>query len=135
MQIRSAKIAMRLIMTSSLLRPGGERGPNCCYEPIPALRLFAQPFPAFASELIIFRAPIIIRLVPLGLEQPLPDEPKQGGIKRALFNEKRSLGNLADPEKNAVAVERPERNGFQNEEVERARQKFSFITHRVVLLS
>jgi len=132
-QIRIAKAAIRLITRLSLLRPGRESRPDGGDEPVPAVRFFLQPLPSLASQLIIFGPTIVVRFIPFRREQALAHQAEEGWIERALFDQKRAFGNLADSKKDPVAVERTEGNRFQNEKVKRARKKFGLVTHRVPL--
>src|SRR6476659_5794963 len=95
-QIRSAKAAIRLITRLSLLRPGRESRPDRGHETVPAVRFFLQPLPSLASQLIIFGPAIVVRFIPFRREQALAHQAEEGWIKRALFDQKRAFGNLAD---------------------------------------
>src|SRR5262249_49550185 len=96
---------------------------------IPPIGFFLQSFAAFRRQLVVFRAPIVFRSVPLRFQKTLPHQTEQCRIKRALFDEQGLSRNLLDAQENAVAVKRAERNRFQNEQVECAGKKFSFVAH------
>src|ERR1700722_18097729 len=71
----------------------------------------------------------VVRRAPVRLEQSLPYEAKQAGIKRALFDQQRISGNLADAQKDAVSVQWAERDRSQNEEIESAGKKLGLVGH------
>jgi Ca-activated chloride channel family protein len=48
---------------------------------------------------------------------------EQCGIERSLFDEQRSLGDLPDAQKNAVTMQRTERDCFQNQKIESSWKK------------
>ena len=53
----------------------------------------------------------------------------QGGIQRALLNLQTIFLNLLNAQQNAVAVQRPERDGLEDQHVQRALQKFALLVH------
>ena len=60
-------------------------------------------------------------------------EPVERGIEGALLNLQSVAGDLLDAEEHAIAVERAERDGFQDQEVECALQQFGGIAHASLL--
>src|SRR5437899_1266238 len=88
-------------------------------EAVPAVGLLAQALAPGGGQLIKLGAPIVVGGAPAGLEQTLPDQPKQGRVKCALLDEQRPLGDLFDAKQNAVTVERAERNGLENQKTQR----------------
>jgi hypothetical protein len=50
-------------------------------------------------------------------------------IKRPLLNLQGASGNLLDAQEHAVAMELPQRDGFQDEEIESAGQQFRRRVH------
>src|SRR5438105_15895140 len=67
-----------------------------------------KAFPPGSRQLVEFRAAVVLRRVPVSLQQSLAHQSKQRGVERALFDQQRSVGNLFDAQQNAVAVERSE---------------------------
>jgi hypothetical protein len=57
-------------------------------------------------------------------------EPIQGGVERALVDLQPVSGDLLDAQQNAVAVKRAQRDGFEDEEIERPLQQFRRARHR-----
>jgi hypothetical protein len=66
---------------------------------------------------------------PVRFQQSLAHESKQRGIERALFDQQGSAGNLPDAQEDALAVERPEGDGLQDEEIEGAGKDLSAVGH------
>jgi hypothetical protein len=60
--------------------------------------------------------------VPTGPGETVRDKPR-------LFDKHLFAENLFDSRKDRVTVKRSERHGFQNQEIQRAGKKFSFVTH------
>ena len=89
-------------------------------QPVPAVGFFPQTLAARGGELIELGPAIVLRCAPARLQQPLPHQAKQAGIQRALLNQQRIAGDLPDAQKNAVAMQRPQRNRPQNQQIERA---------------
>src|SRR5580698_2079885 len=114
---------------SYFLRPGSERGGHRSGEAIPALRLFPKALAARSRQLVKLGAAIVVRCAPACFQQSLADQAEQCRIKRSLLDEQRAVGNLADPEQNAVAVEWAEGNGFQDEKIQGPGKKLSLIGH------
>ena len=50
-------------------------------------------------------------------------EPEERRIQRALLDEQRAAGDLLDPQQHGVAVERPERDGLEDEQVQGSGQQ------------
>ena len=51
-------------------------------------------------------------------------EAVERGVQRALLNLQRIAGDLLDAQEDAVAMLGPQRDGFENQEVQRALQEF-----------
>ncbi len=85
---------------------------------------FREEF-AFASrrEPVILRLALVFRLAPFARDPTLVFEAIQRRVERALLNLQTIFGNLLDAQQNAIAVQRTERNGLENEHVQRALQK------------
>ena len=93
---------------SYFLRLSGERGCDGGRQPIPAIGFFSQTLAAGGGEFVELGPAIVLRCAPARLQQSLPDEAKQAGIKRALFNQQRVAGDLPDAQKDAVTMQRAE---------------------------
>src|SRR6266403_1451634 len=98
-------------------------------EPIPVVGLFAQTLAARGGEFVELGAAIVLRRAPAGSQQSLPDEAKQTGIERTLFDQQCIAGDLSDTQKNAVPMQWAERNRPQDEEIESARKKLGLVSH------
>jgi hypothetical protein len=77
-------------------------------------------FSAGAREGVELGAAVVLRRPPRGLEQPAIFEAVEGGVERALLDGEVAPGDLLDTEEDPVAVLGPERDGFEDEQVERA---------------
>ena len=108
---------------SYFLGLGAKGSGNGSDEQIPFLRLLAQMLAASRSEFVELGAAIVVGNALVSLQKSPMHEPKQRGIERALFDDQDVPGNLLDAQKNAVAMERAERNCFQNEGIESAGKK------------
>src|SRR2546429_1688 len=94
-----------------------------------------KAFPPGSRQLVEFRAAVVLRRVPVSLQQSLAHQSKQRGVERALFDQQRSVGNLFDARQNAVAVERSQRHGFQTEQIESAGENLRAFGHPSILTS
>jgi hypothetical protein len=102
-----------------------ERGSNGSRKSIPVGGLFPQTLAASGRELVKLGAAIVLRCAPTRLEQSLPDKAKKARIERTLFDQQGIAGDLPDAKKNAVSMERAERDRTQDEEIESARKELS----------
>src|SRR5262245_20507428 len=109
--------------TSHLVGGGAERGGYGGGEAVPSRGLLAKPLPAVRGDGVVLRAPAVVALPPLGVDQPLRLEPVQRGIERSLRNLERVPRYLPDPEQHPVAVQRLQGHRLQDEHVERSRQQ------------
>src|SRR5882762_6639289 len=91
-------------------------------EPLPVRSLQLQLFPAASGKPVILGLPVIVRIAPLCVDPASLLQPVQCRIQRALLYLQHVLGDLLDAQRNAPAVHGLERQGFQNEQVERALQ-------------
>src|SRR5512146_2318591 len=124
---RSRTAAKRI--GSNLLGAGAQHGGNGRYQPIPALGFVAQAFYAFAREPVILGAALILGDAPLGGEQIPFFQAVEGGIERALLHQQSAGRNLLDAQKHPIAVQRAERDSFQDEQVESSGKQFGFGSH------
>jgi hypothetical protein len=106
--------------SSWLLRFGIEGDAHGGDEAVPAGLFFAEAFPARGGEFVILRAAVVVGSAPACFEKALANEAEEGGVEGALFDEESATGNLLDAEEDAVAVERAEGDGFENEQIEGA---------------
>src|SRR5205807_6650181 len=93
-----------------------------------------KAFPPGSRQLVEFRAAIVLRRVPVSLQQSLSHQSKQRRVERALFDQQRSVGNLFDAQQNTVAIERAQRDGFQNEQIESAGENLRAFSHPSILI-
>src|SRR5690606_10970510 len=89
-------------------------------EALPSLALGCQPLQAAGRECVELRAPAFGRDAPRRGNQLLVLEPVQGRIERTLIDLQRLARQLADPFRDAPAVERLELQRLEDERVERA---------------
>jgi hypothetical protein len=114
---------------SYFLRLGAESGGDCSDEAIPAVGFLAQTLAARSSEGIELGPAVVVGGAPTCFEKSLAYQAIQGGIERALFDKQGAARNLLDAQKNTIAMERAERDGLQNEEIESAGKKLSLASH------
>jgi hypothetical protein len=112
---------------SCFLRFRAEDGAHGGDEPIPAILSFAEAFAAGGGQFVILGATVVVGSAPTCFEKSLADEAEQGGIEGALFDEEGPVGNLFNAEKDAVAMEGAERDGFEDEEIEGAGEKVGLV--------
>lgn len=89
--------------------------------------------PAFSGggEPVEFRSAIIFRFAPLARNPALMFEPVKRRIERTLLNFQKISGDLLDAQQNAIAVQRAQRNGFEDQHFQRAAQQVNlFIQDR-----
>ena len=83
-------------------------------EPVPALELALQLFPAFARERVHLRASAELGVFPLGANPSLLFEPVERRIQRTLTNGERIAGEEPDALRDAPAVERFARDRLED---------------------
>jgi len=89
----------------------------------------AQALASRGCEFVELRATVVLGRPPACLEQSLPDETKQTRIERALFDQQRVAGDLADAQQDPVSVQRAEGDRPQDEEIERTGKNLSLFSH------
>src|SRR5260221_14171 len=114
---------------SCFLRLRSKGGTDGGREAIPAGGFFAQTFAARGGEFVKLGAAIVLRRAPARLEHSLPNEAKQTGIERALFDQQCIAGDLCDTQKDAVPMKRAEGDRPENEEIESAGKKVGLVGH------
>ena len=77
-----------------------------------------QLFHAGAGQRVVFGAPVIFGDAPFRLDPAFALAAVQGGIQRALSDPEGFFGNLLDALGYGPAVERLERQRFENEQIE-----------------
>ena len=124
--MRRAKRGEEIHASSGCWREGGSDG--CC-KAVPTVGFFSQALAARGGQFIELGAAIVFRCAPARLQQALANQAKQAGIERALLDEQRIAGDLPDAQKDAVAVQRAERDRPQNQQIERSGKKLSLVGH------
>src|SRR4030095_13986643 len=84
---------------------------------------------ALARELVELRFPSRIGGFPIGFEQTTVLEAAQRGIERALLHLHDVARHLLQALRNRVAVNRPKRDYFEDEEIERALRQIGLESH------
>src|SRR5687767_14674589 len=82
-------------------------------EPAPLLRLDRQPLAPGLGETVELDLALGVREPPFGFDPPLPLQPVERGIERALFYPERVGAAGLDPLRDGVAMARPPGEGFQ----------------------
>src|SRR5436190_16300426 len=75
----------------------------------PGVGLLRQSPPALRRQLVVLRAPVVVRHVPLGLDPAFAFEPMERRIQRPLVDAQRVPGNLLDALRDRPSVLRLER--------------------------
>ena len=99
-----------------------------------AMSSFSRRRPA-RGEAVKLGAPVVVGYAPLGVEQPLLLESEERRVERALLDEQGAARHLLNAEQHAVPVQRPQRGGLQDEDVERSGQQVRARRHGGILLS
>src|SRR5690242_14991999 len=84
-----------------------------------------QLFPARLGEDVVLGATVILRGTPVSLDQALSFQAPEGGKQRAGVDLENAAADLLDAQADAVAVQWFQRQGLQDEHVERALNQFS----------
>ena len=110
---------------------GGEEGRDQVSGLLPLARLARELLPAGGGERVVLRAAVVLRLPPLGLDEPFLLELEQGRVERAVVERESVLARLLDAPRDAVAVERAEDvEGLEDHEGEGALLDFELFRHR-----
>jgi len=105
------------------------RGSDGCHKPVPVVGLFTQALAAGGGEFVELGAAIVLRCAPTRLEHPLTDQAEHAGIERALFDQQGIAGDLSNTQKDAVPMQRAERDRLEDAEIESAGKKLSMVGH------
>src|ERR1051326_2685156 len=101
-----------------------------CHRQFAPLRSFVTQTPASgAGQRVILRLALVFAFTPFGRDPAFMFQPVQGRVKRSLRDLQRILRNLLNAEQDAVAMQRPERHGFQNQHVQSALEDIDLFTH------
>src|SRR5215472_14942093 len=91
-------------------------------EPVPIGEFLVQLSAALFRERVKFRAAIVVRRTPLGLDQSLALEAIERGIQRTLLNLQHLLRHLLNALRDSPAVIGLKSQRFQNQKIEGALQ-------------
>src|SRR5881392_481597 len=86
----------------------------------PVRRLDLELLAPLARQLVVPRAPRVLRLAPFGVEPPRPLEPLERGQQRPRIDLEHAARHLLHATRDAEAVHRLEADGLEDEHVERA---------------
>src|SRR5262245_63318084 len=101
-----------------------DRGVHRGGQPIPAVDGFAEPPAAGRGQPVVLGTPVVLGDPPLGGEQALMLEAMERRIQRVLFDPERPTRDLLDALQHAVAVLGVQREGLENQQIERAGEEF-----------
>src|SRR4051812_2942628 len=90
---------------------------------LPGLRLGLELAAPFVGEAVDLRPPVVLGNPPLRLDPPPLLHPVEGRIERPLLDPQRVGGLAGDPPHHRIAVERPPRQGLEDQDVERPLQQ------------
>src|SRR6188508_3400893 len=94
-----------------------EHEPNPARKPCPFGFLVHEPLLAGPGQAIEARPAIVLRRAPFGGDPALFFKSLKSGVERTLLDLEDFVGELADPLRNRPAVERLERDGLQDQQV------------------
>src|SRR5215472_13449215 len=114
---------------SYFLRSGSQRRTHRRGHTVPRFGFLAQALATRGGEFVELGPAIVLRCAPACLQQPLPHQAKQCGIKRTLLDEQRLPRDLPNAQQNPITMQGTERNRFQNEEIESAGKKLRLVGH------
>src|SRR5450631_4044886 len=117
--------------TLRLLRPGRKCRGHAGGCPAPAGSFLAKALLPRNGELVVFCPAVALRRSPFRLEHSSELQFVECRVERSLLDRECSAGHLLDAEQHAIAVDGPERDCLQNQEVERTAQKISLFRHYV----
>ena len=109
---------------------GFQDEPDRRREAFPVRFFGLEVFLAGLGERIIFRAAIVLRFAPFGLNPCLLFEAMQSGIERTLIDLEDVFGNMANALSDGPAVHGLKRNGLEDEQVESALHKVGGFGHQ-----
>src|SRR5688572_143980 len=112
-------------MASSRLHYLGDDGRH----PVPALLLGLELLPPGARERVILSPAIFLGQLPLRLDPALLLHPVKRGIERALVHLESALGELLEFERDSPPVQFAAAEHAQNQHVEGALEKLTFLGH------
>src|SRR5687767_1845968 len=101
-------------------------------EPVPTLLLHPELLPPGPGQRVELGPAASLVGLPHGSDPPLLLDPVEGRVERALLHVEHLVRHLADALDRAVAVQRPEREGLEDEHVERALEQVGFGAGHVV---
>src|SRR5262249_55255853 len=84
--------------------------------------------PTARRERVVLRLPVVFGHAPLGVDGAAILEAMQGLVQRGVDDHETAAAVSLDPLTHGVAVERTQRQGFQNENVEGAVQEIAGVT-------
>jgi hypothetical protein len=109
---------------SYFLRSGIEDAGDDVGHAIPFIGFGKEAALARGGEPVIFGFSIVFRFTPFAGDPTLVFEAVERRVEGTLLDFETVFGNLLDAKKNTVAMKRAERNGFEDEHIEGALQKF-----------
>src|SRR5215469_1700297 len=124
----------RVSTASYFLRPRAQNPFDHFRHAVPFFGFALQPALSRRGQVVVLRFPLVVRLAPLAPDPALILQAVQCRIERALLDFQPVLRNLLDTQQNSVSVQWPERDGFQDQHVERSLQKLQLPVHRALLL-
>src|SRR6185312_818443 len=89
---------------------------------VPARRLLAKAAASRGGQGVILGAAVVLALAPFGGDEVLMLQAVKRWIERALRNLERIARNLLDAQQHAVSMQRFQRNRFEDQHVECARE-------------
>src|ERR1700675_466517 len=112
------RLVQRPMVSSRELRSGLQNPCDGGGLPLPLFGLAAQFLPASLCEGVVFRAPIIFRGLPFALDEASSLEAPERGEQRTGVGLENAVAELLNSLRDAPAVQRLERERFQDEHVQ-----------------
>src|SRR5262249_41555533 len=96
----------------------------------PGALLHLELLAAAARQRVVLGAAVVVGRAPLRVDEAPPLEGGEGRVERALLDLEHAARDLVEPLRDRPAVPRPERQGLEDEEVERPLWQFdAFVAH------
>src|ERR1700686_1163113 len=118
--------------TSYFLRPRAENSRDDLRHAVPVFGFCLQPALPGGGQTIVSSFAVVLRRAPFACDPTLMLQTIERRVERALLNLEALLGHLLDAQQDAIAMQRAEGNGFEDQHIESALQKVELFLHESV---